>query len=243
VKLYPAVDILGGSAVRLVQGDYDASTVYDTDPVSAARGWVDQGASSLHVVDLDGARSGVPANLEHLRRIAQELDAEIQYGGGLRSSETIADALRAGAARVVLGTAALNQPELLGTALQAHGPDRVLVSVDVRGGRAATAGWTQASRMGAAEAVEHLRARGVQRFIYTDVERDGMLSGPDLEALETITRQLRGASLIYSGGIGSLEHLRALAESSPQGLDGVIVGKALYECRFSFAQAQQAVSG
>ncbi len=134
MRLFPAIDILGGSAVRLVKGDFGAMTVYDEDPLSAARTWVDAGARDLHVVDLDGARDGQPVNLAHLQRIA-ELGVPVQYGGGLRSGEAIATALAAGAARVILGTAAFKDPRLLEEALAAHGPERVMVSVDVRGGR------------------------------------------------------------------------------------------------------------
>ena len=146
MRLYPAIDILGGNAVRLVRGDFDAGTVYDEDPLSAARAWTEAGATRLHVVDLDGARTGTPVNLEHLRRIAG-LGVPVQYGGGLRSLEAIQDALAAGAQRVILGTAAFTEPELLDAALDAHGPERVLVSVDVRDGNVVIEGWTEAAEV------------------------------------------------------------------------------------------------
>ncbi len=142
MRLYPAIDMLGGKAVRLVKGDFDAKKVYDEDPLGAARGWVEQGARRLHVVDLDGARDGLPANLEHLRRIASELDVPVQFGGGLRSLTAIERVIEAGVERVILGTAAFADPVLLGEAL-GHWPGLVLVSVDVRDGRVATQGWTQ----------------------------------------------------------------------------------------------------
>lgn len=242
MNLYPAVDILAGSAVRLVKGDYQAKTVYDQDPLNAARTWVRQGARRLHVVDLDGARSGQPVNLEHLRRIVTELDAPVQYGGGLRTLGAIEDALAAGATRVILGTAALTQPELLRAALRAHGPQRVIVSVDVSGGRAAIEGWTEASDATVVDALDGLRHEGVEHFVYTDVERDGMLSGPNVHALHAVLEALQGASLTYSGGIGSLAHLQSLAELRAPALEGVIVGKALYERRFTFADAEQALA-
>src|SRR5207249_2462054 len=141
VKLYPAIDILGGNAVRLVKGDFDASTVYDADPLDAAMKWVGDGAERLHVVDLDGAKAGEPVNLERLRAIAAESGVPVQYGGGLRSQEAIDAALAAGAARVVIGTAAMTNPELVQATLEKHGPQRVLVGIDVRGGTVATHGW------------------------------------------------------------------------------------------------------
>src|SRR5207245_588548 len=242
VRLYPAVDILGGNAVRLVQGDYADSTVYDEDPLSAARAWSEQGARYLHVVDLDGARSGAPANLSHLRRITSALEVPVQYGGGLRSAQAVRDALEAGASRVILGTAALSDPDLLGEVLAAHGPERVLVSVDARGGRVATAGWTRAGDLGPREAIERLRAAGVARFVYTNVDRDGMLQGADLEEVRLIAAALSGGSVLCSGGIGELADLQALARMRAPGLAGVIVGKALYERRFTVAQAEAALS-
>jgi len=240
VRLYPAIDILDGNAVRLVQGDFDARTVYEDDPLAAADAWVKAGARQLHVVDLDGARSGKPANLEHLRRISGELGVDVQYGGGLRSARSVREALQAGAARVLLGTAAFADPQLLEEVLAAHGPERVLVSVDARGGRVATAGWTERSELSAQEALLGLHARGVRRFVFTDVDRDGMLEGPDLDAVRRLAGAVEG-ELVYSGGIGHLADLEALARLRAPNLDGVIVGKALYERRFTVAEAQRAL--
>jgi phosphoribosylformimino-5-aminoimidazole carboxamide ribotide isomerase len=242
VRLYPAVDILGGRAVRLTRGDYRAKKVYDEDPLSAARTWVQDGASCLHVVDLDGAKDGQPVNLGHLQRIANELDVPVQYGGGLRSLKAVSDALGAGARRVILGTAAVEAPELLRLALDAHGPERVLVSIDARGGRVATAGWTQASELGPEQALEKFAAAGVEHFVYTDVDRDGMLGGPDLEQVRRVTDAAGAASVLYSGGIGGLADLQALVRMRAPSLAGVIVGKALYERRFTVAEAQQALA-
>jgi phosphoribosylformimino-5-aminoimidazole carboxamide ribotide isomerase len=242
VRLYPAIDILGGNAVRLVRGDFDAKKVYDEDPLSAARGWTDAGARFLHVVDLDGAKQGRPVNLEHLRRIAGELDVPVQYGGGLRTAGAVDEALQAGAARVILGTAAFTDPELLRRALDAHGPDRVLVSVDVRGGRVATAGWTETSEPSTAAVLERLLAGGVEQLVYTNVDRDGMLEGPDLEEVRRVTGSV-SASILYSGGIGKLSDLEDLAGLQQPSLSGVIVGKALYEGRFTIAQAHAALAG
>jgi phosphoribosylformimino-5-aminoimidazole carboxamide ribotide isomerase len=244
VKLYPAIDILGGNAVRLVKGDFDAKKVYDADPLSAARGWVQAGARHLHVVDLDGAKAGEPVNLERLRQIASELGVPVQYGGGLRSSQGIADALAAGAWRVILGTAAFTDPELLRRALAAHGPERVLVSVDVREGRVATAGWTQSTEIQAREAFASLREQGVREFVFTNIDHDGMLDGASREEVVGVAEATE--SVIFSGGIGSLSDLEGLAglraELQLESLAGVIVGKALYEGCFTIAQAHEALA-
>jgi phosphoribosylformimino-5-aminoimidazole carboxamide ribotide isomerase len=234
--LYPAIDIMDGKAVRLVKGDFEAKKVYDEDPLQAATRWVQEGAQELHVVDLDGARAGHPVNLEHVRRIAAELGRPVQLGGGLRTLQAIEDALAAGAQRVILGTAAFTDPELLDAALE-QWPGKVMVSVDTRGGKVTTAGWTETTEITAHSTIAALQERGVQRVVYTNVDRDGMLEGPDVEEVKGIAQATHG-SLVYSGGIGALadlEHLKALAEPS---LTGVIVGKALYEERFTVAQAR-----
>ncbi|HWX97034.1 MAG TPA: 1-(5-phosphoribosyl)-5-[(5-phosphoribosylamino)methylideneamino]imidazole-4-carboxamide isomerase [Solirubrobacteraceae bacterium] len=246
MNLYPAVDILGGSAVRLVKGDFDAKTVYDEDPSSAARSWVQAGARFLHVVDLDGARRGEPVNLEHLRRIAA-LGVPVQYGGGLRSLEALDQALGAGAARVILGTAAFTDELLLERALEAHGPERIVVSVDVRGGEVSVEGWTRAAAVGVREVLATLIERGVRELAYTNVDRDGMLGGLDFEDLIGVAKAAERGHLLYSGGIGDIEDLRHLAklrrEAHLENLSGVIVGKALYEGRFTIEQAHEALAG
>ncbi|HEX2396549.1 MAG TPA: 1-(5-phosphoribosyl)-5-[(5-phosphoribosylamino)methylideneamino]imidazole-4-carboxamide isomerase [Solirubrobacteraceae bacterium] len=242
MDLYPAIDIQDGRAVRLRRGHFDRPTVYAPDPLDAARAWVEAGARRLHVVDLDGAREGRPVALSHVRRIASRLDVAVQYGGGLRTLESLSAALEAGAARVVLGTAAHRDPGLLDAALERH-HDRLAVAVDVRGGRLATHGWTRTTELDGREAVQRLRARGVQAVVYTDAERDGTLEGPDLEEVTAVAGATRGGRLIYSGGVGRLEDLERLAALGAQALDGVIVGKALYEGRFSVAEAQRALDG
>ncbi|MHB2000740.1 MAG: 1-(5-phosphoribosyl)-5-[(5-phosphoribosylamino)methylideneamino]imidazole-4-carboxamide isomerase [Solirubrobacteraceae bacterium] len=240
--LYPAVDILEGNAVRLSKGDFARSKVYDADPLAAARAWVSEGAEHLHVVDLDGARDGRPRNLANLRRIATELHVPIQYGGGLRSERAIDDALQAGASRAVLGTAAFADEALLERALR-RWPAEIAVSVDVRGGLVATAGWTQTSAMSGVDAIATLAERGVEHLIFTDVDRDGMLEGPSLQGVREVARAAAGAQLICSGGIGELADLTGLAELREPALRGVIVGKALYERRFTVAEALATLSG
>jgi phosphoribosylformimino-5-aminoimidazole carboxamide ribotide isomerase len=246
VKLYPAIDILGGNAVRLVKGDFAAKKVYDEDPLSAARGWTEAGARFLHVVDLDGAKRGEPVNLEHLAQIAK-LGVPVQYGGGLRSLGALDDALGAGAERVVLGTAAFTDPVLLEQALEKHGPERIVVSVDVRGGEVVIEGWTKAAPDSVAEVFARLIERGVRELAYTNVDRDGMLEGVNFDDLVWVAKAAEHGHLIYSGGIGALadlEHLAKLrSEHVLDSLDGVIVGKALYEERFTVQQALGALGG
>jgi phosphoribosylformimino-5-aminoimidazole carboxamide ribotide isomerase len=239
VILYPAIDILDGKAVRLVQGRFEDATAYHDDPLEAAQSWVDAGARYLHVVDLDGARAGEPRSLEHLRRIAAGTGVPVQYGGGLRTLTAVREALRAGAERAIVGTAAFRDVDFLDDILAAFGP-RIVVSVDVRGGLISTSGWTQTTKMPAVEAIRRLGDRAVRSFVYTDVDRDGRLEGPDLEAVERVAHAVRGRFL-YSGGIGSLEHLQALARLRQVNLAGVIVGKALYERRFTVAEGQAAL--
>jgi phosphoribosylformimino-5-aminoimidazole carboxamide ribotide isomerase len=235
VILLPAVDIRDGKAVRLVQGDFARETVYNDDPLDAAKAWVEQGARSLHVVDLDGALRGKPANLEHLRRITAEVDVPVQYGGGLRDSRSVRDALAAGADRVVIGTAAYTDAEFLDDVI-ATWASRVVVAVDVRGGKVSVDGWTKETQGVAVDVIERLQRRGVRNFAYTNVDRDGTLEGPDIEDVKRIGEVVRGR-FIYSGGIGSLDHLRALAETRLVNLAGVIAGKSLYEGKFTIEEA------
>ncbi|MEA2191265.1 MAG: phosphoribosylformimino-5-aminoimidazole carboxamide ribotide isomerase [Solirubrobacteraceae bacterium] len=239
--LLPAIDIAGGRAVRLVQGDFDAETVYDDDPYQAASDWVDAGARYLHVIDLDGARTGSPKNLHNLERIAGELGVPVQYGGGLRSIEAVRDALAAGASRVILGTAAFTDVDFLDEVVAAYA-DRAVVSVDTRGGFVSTAGWTQTTTLPADAVIARLQDRGVRAFVFTNVDKDGMLEGPDLDEVRRVAEVVRGR-FMYSGGIGTREDLVALAALRQVNLGGVIVGKALYERRFTVAEGQAALDG
>jgi phosphoribosylformimino-5-aminoimidazole carboxamide ribotide isomerase len=239
VILYPAIDISEGKAVRLVRGDFDAKTVYEDDPLTAARAWVEEGARFLHIVDLDGAKSGEPKSLEHLERITQELSVPVQYGGGLRSLPAVRDALRAGAERVILGTAAFTDIDFLDDVL-GYFRDRIMVSVDTRGGKVSTSGWQETTQTTADTVIQRLQQRGVRSFVYTNVDKDGMLEGPDLDEVKRIAGVVRGRFL-YSGGIGKIEDLRGLAQLRQVNLGGVIVGKALYEHRFTVREAHDAL--
>jgi len=239
VILYPAIDIAGGRAVRLVQGDFDAETVYRDDPFAAASDWVAAGARYLHVIDLDGARTGSPQNLHHLERIAGELGVPVQFGGGLRSVEAVRDALAAGATRVILGTAAFTDMDFLDDVIADHA-DRAVVSVDTRGGFVSTAGWTETTTLTAEDVIARMQDRGVRAFVFTNVDKDGMLEGPDLDEVRRVAQVVRGR-FMYSGGIGRSEDLAALAALRQVNLTGVIVGKALYERRFTVAEGQAAL--
>jgi phosphoribosylformimino-5-aminoimidazole carboxamide ribotide isomerase len=239
--LYPAIDIMGGQAVRLVQGRFEDATTYADDPLEAARSWVAAGARFLHVVDLDGAKAGEPRSLEHLRSIARETGVPVQYGGGLRTVDAVREALRAGAERAILGTQAFRDVDFLDDCLAAFG-SRIVVSVDARGGMVATAGWTETTELPAVDAIRRLGDRGVRSFVYTSVDRDGGLQGPDLDEVRAVADAVRGRFL-YSGGIGDASHLAALAALRQVNLAGVIAGKALYEGRFTVAEGQAALDG
>ena len=241
MRLYPAIDISDGKAVRLTKGDFDAKTVYEDNPLAAARAFVADGARYLHVVDLDGAREGRPQNLHHLERITRELGVSVQYGGGLRDLAAVRDALRAGADRVILGTAAFRDIDFLDEAIAAWG-ERVVVSVDVRGGRVSAAGWQETTQMPADAAIQRLQDRGVRQFVYTNVDRDGMLGGIDLDEIAWVSSIVRGR-FIVSGGVGSLDDLEGLVAMRRVNIAGVIAGKALYERRFTVAEALAVLDG
>jgi phosphoribosylformimino-5-aminoimidazole carboxamide ribotide isomerase len=238
--LLPAIDIRGGRAVRLQRGDFDKETVYVDDPLEAARSFVEAGAGFLHVVDLDGAREGKPVNLEHLRRITSELGVAVQYGGGLRDLGAVRSALQAGAERVVVGTAAYSDMDFVDQLLETWG-NRLVIAVDVRGGHVSVAGWTKATQMLPEDIIRRLQQRGVKQFMYTNVDRDGTLEGPDLDEVRRISDTVRGRFL-YSGGIAALEDLQALKDLRLVNLAGVVSGKALYEGKFSVQDGMAALA-
>jgi phosphoribosylformimino-5-aminoimidazole carboxamide ribotide isomerase len=235
VILYPAIDIRGGQAVRLTQGDYERETAYDANPADAARRWAGEGAEILHVVDLDGAKAGEPRNLQAVREIAAAVECPIQVGGGLRDLDWLGAAFEAGAERAVIGTAALRDPVFLEEALARYG-ERIVVSVDAREGKVSLAGWTEASEVDVAEAVADLGERGVARFLCTAIEVDGTMAGPALGELTRIAATTK-AQVIASGGVGALSHLETLARSAAPNVEGAIVGRALYERKFTVAEA------
>jgi phosphoribosylformimino-5-aminoimidazole carboxamide ribotide isomerase len=240
VILIPAIDIRGGRAVRLRRGDFADETVYSDEPREAAHAWVEAGARGLHVVDLDGARTGEPAAIDHLRRIAGVVPVPVQYGGGLRTVEAVARALEAGAGRAIVGTAAISDAAFLDAALHRFG-DRVVAAIDASAGRVVLSGWVDRTDALADQVAGRLVAAGVTRIVFTDADRDGTLDGPDLHLASRLVTAARGATVVYSGGVGSLEHLLELGSLALPGLEGVIAGKALYEGRFTVAEGQAAL--
>jgi 1-(5-phosphoribosyl)-5-[(5-phosphoribosylamino)methylideneamino] imidazole-4-carboxamide isomerase/N-(5'phosphoribosyl)anthranilate isomerase len=233
MRLLPAVDIRDGRAVRLVQGRADAETVYDDDPVSAARRWVDQGSDWLHVVDLDAAFQGDPRNRHLIADICDATGAKVQASGGIRTLDDIERSVGYGAERVVIGTMALEEPAFVTTALDAFG-ERIVVGLDADGTTLRARGWTTDSG-DLWSALDELTDRGVVRFVFTDIARDGMLGGPNLDRLAAVAERTT-AQVTASGGVSSLDDLERLAAVHLR-VDEVIVGKALYAGRFSVADA------
>ena len=243
MEVIPAIDLRAGSVVRLVQGDYERQTTFSGDPVAVARGFEQAGAPRIHVVDLDAARSGVPAQTEVCRAIAAAVSVPIELGGGMRTAEDVAAALRAGVERVVVGTAAVRDPKLVTELLEAHGPERVVVGLDAVDGFIAVSGWTESTRVPVADLMARMAEAGVRRFIATDVARDGMLSSPDFDGLAGLVRragELGGVRIIASGGVAELDHLRRLAAL---GVEGAIVGRAIYEGAVDLAEAVAELGG
>lgn len=223
MEIIPAIDIKDGRCVRLYQGDFAQMTVYADDPVAVARQWQAQGASRIHVVDLDGARTGRPQNVDAVLAITQAVQIPVQLGGGLRREEDVAAALALGVERVIIGTAAIVETELVARLLERFG-ERIIIGIDARNGMVATDGWTVTSTIAATDLAGQMVALGARRFIYTDISRDGSLSGPNFTALAELVKP-DGPAIIASGGIANLDHIRQLAQI---GVEGVIIGKALY---------------
>jgi len=235
MTIYPAIDILGGQAVRLIQGRKDQMTVYG-DPIEMATKWVNKGAEWLHVVDLDGAFEGKPKNLGVLRNMAAAVPkAKIQVGGGIRSMSTVGLLFDAGIERIVLGTAAVQDQEFVKNALAKHSGS-VAIGIDARDGNVQVSGWTEDSQIGAIDLARRLQDAGVRLVIYTDISRDGVLEGPNVEATRQMLENTQ-LSVIASGGVSSLKDVHRLAEINHPKLEGVIIGKALYEGRIRIEEA------
>ena len=239
MQVIPAIDLLDGQCVRLHQGDYDQVTRFSDDPVAQALSWQEQGAERLHLVDLDGARSGEPVNDAVVKAITAALAIPVQLGGGVRSAERAAELLACGLDRVILGTVAVEQPELVAALAQRY-PGRIVVGIDARNGKVATRGWIEASTVEATALARQLSALPIAAIISTDIATDGTLAGPNLEALRAMA-DASSVPVIASGGIGNLEHLLALLSLAPLGVEGVIVGRALYDGRVDLAEALQAI--
>ena len=233
MEVIPAIDLRGGRCVRLHQGDFQRETVFSDDPVAMALHWQEQGGPRLHVVDLDGAATGEPAHLQVISAIVAALDIPVQVGGGIRSTAAAGAWLTAGVERVVIGTAAVRNPDMVREVCRLHCSERVVVSIDARDGKVALQGWTEASEVNALELAERMAGLGVERLLYTDIARDGMLTGPDVETNAQLVRET-GMAVLASGGVSSVEDILQLV---PTGVEGVIVGRALYTGAVSLPDA------
>ena len=239
MQVIPAIDLRGGRCVRLHQGDFERETVFSDDPVAMALQWQEQGGPRLHLVDLDGAASGEPAHLEVITAIVSALEIPVQVGGGIRTADTARAWLEAGVERVVIGTAAVRNPEMVAEVCRAHGSERVVVSADARDGMVALQGWTEASEISVLDLAHRMSDIGVVRLLYTDIARDGMLTGPDVATNSRLVEETRMA-ILASGGVSSVEDIRRLV---PTGVEGVIVGRALYTGAVNLPEAVAAAGG
>lgn len=232
MKIYPAIDLIGGKCVRLTQGSYDAVTVYHEDPLEVAKEFEALGSAYIHMIDLEGARNGISQNSEVIRRVANQTGLLVQTGGGIRSMETIEAYLENGVSRVILGTSAVKQPQLVKDAVAKYG-DKIVVGIDAKDGMVAISGWEVKSEFDAIEFARKMQDLGVKHIIYTDISRDGMLSGPNLKAMEEMARALE-IEVIASGGVSCLQDVKDLKNT---GVSGVIIGKALYTGNLSLKEA------
>jgi phosphoribosylformimino-5-aminoimidazole carboxamide ribotide isomerase len=234
--IFPAIDLHQGRCVRLRRGQLDAETSYSDDPVGMAYHWASQGAEWLHVVNLDGAFETASANLQIAGQISAAVGIPVQLGGGLRTLADMEEALELGMARVILGTVALRQPWLVGQAIEKFGAERIVVGIDSRGGKVAVRGWQELSETSAVGLAQTMRAQGVQRVVHTDIARDGMLTGVNVEATRQLAEET-GMRVLASGGVASLEDIRAVQALEPCGVEGVIIGQALYRETISLPDA------
>lgn len=239
MDVIPAIDLLGGRCVRLYQGDYARAQVFDDDPVAVAQQWASQGAARLHLVDLDGAKTGQPVNLKSIAAIVQAVNIPVQVGGGVRDRDRVTALLDLGVERVILGTIALEQPELVRQLAQEF-PQQILVGIDARDGRVATRGWLETSEVSAIDLAQQIASQGIAGIIYTDIQRDGTLQGPNLAALRELAAAI-STPVIASGGVSSITDLLSLLALEPMGVSGVIVGRALYTGDVSLREALQAI--
>lgn len=233
--MFPAVDISEGRCVRLLQGRFGTETVYSDDPVKVALGFSSAGARWLHIVDLDGAKTGVASNRELVLEVVRRASCPVQAGGGVRSLDDVEDLIAAGANRAVLGTIALEDPDEMARACARFG-ERIAVSLDARSGELAAHGWTVGSGIPVEEAVGAFAAAGVSLFIYTDVTRDGTMTGPDIQGLTRVT-ELTDVPVVASGGVSTLDEVKTVARMRTTGVAGVVVGRALYEGKFTIGEA------
>lgn len=239
MEVIPAIDLLEGRCVRLYQGDYEQSQVFNDNPVEVAQQWVEQGPTRLHVVDLDGAKTGELVNLPAIEAITQAVSVPVQVGGGVRESDRVQQLLNLGVQRVILGTIAVEQPQLVQELCQEF-PGQIVIGIDARNGMVATRGWQETSEVLATQLAVQMQELGAAAIIYTDIQRDGTLSGPNIEALRAIAATI-SIPVIASGGVSSVTDLLSLLALEPQGVIGVIVGRALYTGDVSLREALRAV--
>ncbi len=237
----PAIDLKGGKCVRLMRGDASRATEYGDDPLAIALRWQQLGATRLHLVDLDGAFSGEAAHLEVAKTIFQRLEIPVQFGGGLRTVDQVGRIMELGAARAVLGTAAVECPQVVEAAVRKW-PGAIVVGIDAREGRVSSRGWVEQTSVDAVELARRMRAIGVERVIYTDVSRDGMLAGANVEETEKLCREA-GVAVIASGGVSGVEDVRRLWERRSSGIEGVILGRSLYENSIEFSDLLRRMAG
>lgn len=234
----PAIDLKDGKCVRLRQGRMDDDTVYSDDPVAVARRWVEAGARRLHIVDLNGATDGAPVNAESIHAIAEAFpEVELQVGGGIRDEDTIQEYVVAGVRYVIVGTKAVTAPHFVQDICMEY-PGHIIVGLDVRDGRVAIEGWSKLSRHNAVELAQQFEQEGAEAIIYTDISRDGMQTGTNIESTVALARELT-IPVIASGGVNTIDDIRALCEVSAEGIAGVITGRAIYEGSLDFAEAQR----
>ena len=224
--IFPAIDIRDGKCVRLTEGRFDQETIFADQPVDMAVRWANEGAEYLHLVDLDGALAGKPVNMAAITSIIKAVNIPVQLGGGIRTLENIRECLEAGVQRVILGSIAVRSPELVAAACKQYG-DRIIVGIDARDGQAAVEGWGVTGGISAEELAKRMAQVGVARIIYTDISRDGMLTGVNVTATAALA-QAAGIPVIASGGVGSIADIKAIKEAESAGIEGVIVGKAIY---------------
>lgn len=235
MNIYPAIDLRGGNCVRLVKGDFSRETIYSRDPGAMAREWAAAGASSIHVVDLDGALAGESRNLTAIRAIMEQGGIPIEVGGGIRNMSHIERLLTAGVHQVILGSAAVKNPQLVKDACRAY-PGRIVVGIDAKNGDVAVEGWEASGHIQAEELARKMADAGVERIIFTDIARDGMLSGVNVEATVAVAK-VSGLKVTASGGVASLEDLKILKKRETDGVEGCIIGKALYTGAIDLRQA------
>ncbi|MFC5711285.1 1-(5-phosphoribosyl)-5-[(5-phosphoribosylamino)methylideneamino]imidazole-4-carboxamide isomerase [Thalassorhabdus alkalitolerans] len=237
--IYPAIDMRGGKCVRLLQGDYEKETVYGDSPFDMAKRFADSGASWIHMVDLDGAKEKKRVNDNHVLEVAKNLDVKVQIGGGIRTEEDVAYYLEHGVDRVILGSVAVNNPEFAQKMLSLYG-ERVAIGLDARDGYVAVNGWLETSEVKAVDLGKELASQGAETFIFTDISKDGMLSGPNVKAIAELA-EATGKEVIASGGVSSLDDIKELAEYKEKGIGGAIVGKALYTGKVELEDAVREV--